>query len=268
MTHPSIAVSLEPGRLTRRNLRGVTLIELLIGISIGLLVTLAALGTMTFTRITTTTVSDTVRMQQDASVVFRMIGQQIRQARSIALQQQALNADVTIADYAPYTGVTPPGAPREVAVYGVEGGVSDAFTVSFSLSPVDSRHCMGFATVAPVTNTVFSSFDVTNGALRCRASDGSGNAQEIINNIEDLQVWYGDRDPLTSNIRYRNAAQVGNLNWGNIGSVMICIRLAGTSRSAPQPAVNNFRGCQNELIPWDGRFRRVYTQVYTLRNPA
>lgn len=268
MKAPNKANGLKLRAQQRMQERGVTLIELLIGISIGLLVTLAALGTMTFTRISTTTISDTVRMQQDASVVFRMIARQIRQARSIALQPQSVNVDVTIADYGPYTGITPPGAPREVAVYGVEGGASDAFTVSFSLSPVDSRHCMGFATVAPVTNTVFSSFDINNGAFRCRASDGSGNAQEVISNVEDMQIWYGDRDPLTNNVRYRTATQVGALNWGTVGSVMICLRLAGTSRSAPQPAANNFRGCQNEIVPWDGRFRRVFTQVYTLRNPA
>lgn len=273
-------------RLQRQ--KGLSLIELMIGITIGLLVSLAALGALTFSRVSATTVSDTVRLQQDASVAMRMIGHQLRQARAVALQEIAVFADVASVSYAAYTGVTPPGAPPggadEVAVYGVNGAAFDSFTVSFSASPsVASTNCMGVNTLAPGTNTIASSFDVVTASLRCRGLNADiatpAPANAVIDNVEDMQVWYGVRDA-ANNIRYITANQVGVLPWptnlpptvawSNVGAIMVCLRLAGTSRTNPTapPVGAELRGCQDEVIPWDGRFQRVFRQVFTLRNPA
>ena len=64
----------------RNKEHGATLIELLVGLTIGLLTISVGLGAIMMSRGVTTTVSDTTTLQQQASYAFRVIGQQLRQA--------------------------------------------------------------------------------------------------------------------------------------------------------------------------------------------
>lgn len=249
-------------RLKGASQRGVSLVELLVGVAIGLLVALAALGVISFSRISSTTVTDTVRLQQDAGFIMRIIGLQLRQARSIALQDN-LGGKVV---YSPYTGTIAPGAPGETAVFGTEGGgvaLPDTITIGTGILNNLTTDCLGFLQ-APA-DTLVSTFDVNGNALRCRTP---ANTEPLVDNVEDFQVWYGVRNPATANLRYLNANQVGAANWATVGAVMVCIRMSGRTQSAPNVGAAT-PGCQpNEAIPRDGRVRRVYRQIFTLRNPA
>src|SRR5690606_38077148 len=69
--------------------RGVTLIELLVGITIGLLTIAVAMGALMVSRGVSGTVSDSALIQQQASYAFRVIGQQLRQAGSVKLKLSA-----------------------------------------------------------------------------------------------------------------------------------------------------------------------------------
>lgn len=250
--------------------RGLSLIELLVGLTIGLLVMLAALGSLSFTRVSALTVTDTVRLRQDASIAMGIIGRQLRSAHARGFQQAASAPDVANVSFVPFTGVIPAGAAEQASVYGADGvtaSAPDTLTVTAGFSPgVAPTTCLGFN--SNLVDTVTSRFDVFNGALRCAGSDGQG-AQELITNVEDFQVWYGVRDA-ADNIQYRTASQLGVLNWTTIASVMVCLRLSGTTNTVPQPPVGFAapRGCNGENLAWDGRFRKVFRQVFTLRNPA
>jgi hypothetical protein len=80
-----------------------------------------------------------------------------------------------------------------------------------------------------------------------------------------LQAWYAIRD-INNNLRYFTANNViGAGGWASVEAVQICIRLAGTSRgnlTTPGPSL----GCNNENVANDGRIRRVFRQVFSLRN--
>ena len=65
--------------------QGVTLIELLVGIIIGLLTVAVAMGALMISRSVTGTVSDSSMLQQQASYAFRVIGQQLSQAGSLRI---------------------------------------------------------------------------------------------------------------------------------------------------------------------------------------
>jgi type IV pilus assembly protein PilW len=65
--------------------RGVTLIELLVGIAIGLLVVAVAMGALMVSRGVSGTVSDASSIQQQAAFAMRTIGLQLRQAGSLRL---------------------------------------------------------------------------------------------------------------------------------------------------------------------------------------
>ena len=54
--------------------RGVTLIELLVGIAIGLMVVAVALGALMASRSISGTVSEATSLQQQAAYAFRVIG--------------------------------------------------------------------------------------------------------------------------------------------------------------------------------------------------
>ena len=60
--------------------RGVSLIELLIGLVIGLLVVVAAMGSLVYTRASSLLIGDSTRLQQEAATAFRIIGGVARQA--------------------------------------------------------------------------------------------------------------------------------------------------------------------------------------------
>jgi len=261
-------VSITSRRSSGRSERGVSLVELLIGLAIGLLVTLAALGVIAFTRISSTTVSETVRLQQDATIAMRIIGTQLRQARAVAIQTTSVDAAEGAVGYRAYQGTTPPLGGSEVAVFGTEGGAgSDSITISTGVLNGVTTDCLGFEPAAPA-NTIVSTFDVNAGTLRCR---GAGAFQPMLDNVEDLQFWYGMRNAATGNLQYLTANAVGSANWNAVSTVLVCVRLAGIAQTAPNlGAAGNPAtvGCQNEAVAWDGRIRRVYRQVFTLRNAA
>ena len=58
--------------------RGLSLIELMVGIAIGLLVVAVAMGALMASRGISGTVSEATSMQQQAAYAFRVIGQQHR----------------------------------------------------------------------------------------------------------------------------------------------------------------------------------------------
>ena len=64
---------------------GFTLIELMVGITIGLLTIAVAMGALMVSRSVSGTVSDTSGVQQQAAYAMRVIGMQLRQAGSIRL---------------------------------------------------------------------------------------------------------------------------------------------------------------------------------------
>ena len=65
--------------------QGVTLLEMLVGLIIGLLVVAVAMGALMVSRSVTGTVSDASGIQQQGSHILRVVGSQLRQAGSLYL---------------------------------------------------------------------------------------------------------------------------------------------------------------------------------------
>ena len=62
--------------------RGLSLVELLVGLFLGLLIIGVAMGALMASRAVSATISDASQLQQQASHLFRVMGRQIRQAFS------------------------------------------------------------------------------------------------------------------------------------------------------------------------------------------
>lgn len=238
---------------------GVSLIELLVGLTIGALVSVAAVGSFAPTRSASATLGDSTRLHQDAAMAFRTIGHHIRQAGAVRLVDNG-NGLVTFTDkFAGYGTVTLPQA-----VNGVDGGNNnpDVLQISHdsevSLSAVD---CLGQNVNFDVA--INNRFEVVDQNLRCLGS-GSGIPGPLISGVEDFQVRYGRR--INDNLQYEDASPVWTANeWNSVEAIMVCMRMAGLVGGHTGQAV---AGCNGEAIANDGRIRRVFVRVFSLRNIA
>lgn len=241
--------------------RGVSLIELMIGIAIGMLIVVAAIGTMLYTRASSTTIGDSARLHQDAATAFRIIGETVRQAGARRLVETG-----GAVEFNPnFTGLTTTAV---ITVSGTDGATTptiaaDTLRIAYdSDSVVGITDCLG-SIAGSTANTVTNTFDVSGGNLRCQGNAASGaTVQPLIQNVEDFQIWYGIRNAAQS-LQYVSASGVTDWSDAGIETVMVCLRLSGETRSNPTAASV---GCSGEAVAADGRIRRVFTRVFNLRN--
>jgi Tfp pilus assembly protein PilW len=109
-------------RLTKQsNLKphqaGGSLIETMVGITIGLLVVLAAVGSLMVTRQGTTTVSDSYRLASAGNAAMRLIASSVRQAGAVELVQTNAGEPVSFGNMQ-MRGA----AVGDQLVFGTEGG--------------------------------------------------------------------------------------------------------------------------------------------------
>lgn len=265
MREHNMAVSSRPPSLHgRRHQSGVSLMELLIGISIGLLVVVAAIGSLVYTRTSSVAVGDSSRLQQDASNAFRTLGHHIRQsgARRI-VNPLAGNANVEF--NSAYGGFgTNPNTSSPLVLRGTDGAdnAPDTLQVSYDTDPVlQSMDCLGAPTL--VANNISSTFSVVGNELRCLGS-GSATPFALLQGMEDFQIQYGVRTG--DNLQYRTATAIAALvpaPWDQVETVQVCLRLVGEMSNNPGADIT---GCNGENVANDGRIRRVFFRIFKIRN--
>ncbi|MFN7857420.1 MAG: PilW family protein [Acidovorax sp.] len=282
--------------------RGVTLVELLVGITIGLLTIAVAMGSLMVSRGVTGSVSDVSDLQQQASQAFRVIGSQLRQTGSVRLKLSATKLD---------SDTSPPLVGEPVAFETDFTDGANTFTLAIdSLSGLDSpsateyklttgyrnytepvylradptapagpesvlRNCLGEGGAPALIQSQFV-LNVATNELRCAAN---GQVQPIVRNVANFQVRYlmqtaaGTGNP---NLRYVNAATVGapgTPGWAQVFAVEVCLVLYGTER-LDMPAGSNYTDCDGATAvdmttlaaPRDGRMHMVFRNIYQLRS--
>lgn len=248
---------------------GFSLIELMIGITIGLLVMVAAVGSLVYTRISSTAVGDSSRLQQDASTAFRIIGHHIRQGGARRVEQAGGG---TVEFNGAFFGFGSAAA-GTVVVTGTDGAANAADTLQISndrVAPVPvapavdpwptmNRDCLG----APsrLANSVTNTFSLNAGNLFCVGS-GADDGAALVQGVEDLQVWYGSRNILNDQLIYQASPVPGISN--QIETVMVCLRMAGEATG--NPGANSIGCIPGQDIADDGRIRRVFFRVFNIRN--
>lgn len=273
------------GKIHRRNLqnhylsarqRGFSLIELMVGIVVGLLVVAVAGGALMVSRGVSGTVSDASALQQQASYAFRVIGQQLRQSGSLFLNLDPNNVGNTTS--ATEVSTSPYALP--VAIETKRVGANNSFDphqVSNSLTGTNtvviagyrryqenayqptaatpalqsqSRDCMGGPS-DDVTNAGFARFQSTfslsaDGSLLCTGTV-SATAQPIIGNVASFRLRYlvlGDGGTGNPTVRYVNAGADGSgiSNWAQVTGVEVCLVLFGNERM-DIPSPTNYTDC-------------------------
>ena len=250
---------------------GLTLIELMIGLAVGLLVVAVATVSLLGSRSVTGAVSDISGIQQQAAYVMRTFGTQLRQAGSLYLDL-GLDADgdgeITSATAFQLRGNS------EQAITEAEG--TGAITIQYTgyeeptfanAGPI-SRNCLGAPGSIPAgtTASIESIFTLNGTDLRC-------NDQPIAQNVAAFEVRYllqgTDQDDPT--MLYTN--REGVADWNQVQGVEVCLVLFGTERiDLPEGA--SYTGCDGSTAvnittlaaPRTNRMHYVFRNVFQLRS--
>lgn len=271
----------------------MTLIELMVGITIGLLVIAVATVAMMASRGITSTVTDATSLQRQAAYAFRLMGQQIKQAGSLELSlnpgiagvdtSSANNAMTPVAfDPPDPSGAKPPFDRSTSTLAGNDSPVS--FTVGYSnyteittASPTDPtsllRDCLGqnpalaaggSVAATPVLSSQFQRNTSTN-ELTCTGT-GAGGAQPIISNVTDFRVRYITQAPNTTSMRY--AATAADVSaWNGVYAVDVCIELTG-SETTSTPAGATYKNCSGTDTAYGNRLKMVFHNTYQIRSQS
>lgn len=267
----------------RGSQRGATLIELMVGITIGLLTVTVALGALMVSRGISGTVSEASQLQQQASYAFRVIGQQLRQAGSRQLDMNATNADPTSkidliknnqnSEF--IQGLDTPGD-GEYALTITFQNVNELMTANDpTKNPVAGnqiRDCLQEnpgSPNAPLTTSgtndspfIISKFkrDISKKSLVCA---GTGAPQAIIENVNDFTIRYLIQNPSTApNYRYVSAA--GVTDWENVYAIQICLELEGTENI--ESVGSKYMKCDGSQAARENRLRMVFRNTFYIRN--
>lgn len=263
---------------SNRKAPGFTLVEFLVALIIGMLIVLAAIATMLGTRSTAMTGDDVNALNQSSALAFRLLGQQIRQAGYIPI-------DPTEPLY--YFNVNPDRSTNlrgELAFFAIKGVESpgrsenDTLKLGYAPNPDYFKDCLGqepkrdsggdYKPAKPEApenaRLITSEFIVLDSVLRCRGG-GNGTPQPIVDGVERFDVMYGVSTKAGSPqvVRYVTADDVA-AGFRNVRTVRICLQLAGSSRNNPGGSHTDCDG--KPQTSSDGKLRRVYTAVFSLRN--
>ncbi len=246
-----------PSALRRQS--GFSLVELMVGITVGLLVVVAAIGSLAFTQASSTVVVDSAGLQQKADAIFRNIASHVEQAGAFNVEPAGDPAKIIFSSG--FTGFNASG----FYIQGKEGASNapDTLQVSYQ-NDGNVSDCMGKRYPDPTVKpfNIDNEFSVKNGSLMCLGADASGKDQAIDVGVEDFQVTYGVQIS-AGNYQYFSANP--GLNWTNVQAVSICLQLAGDTQGNPRvgPA---FKGCRDQDVANDGKIRRLFRRTFSIRN--
>ena len=282
--------------------RGVTLIELMVGMAIGLLVVAVAMGALMVSRGISGTVSDASGIQQQGAYILRVIGQQLRQTGSLYLNPDptgVASTDVLSPVAFEIMAVDKTGTGNNFTQEGTLAGASDTVTTGFRRYPdnvflvagtaatasspatfgIDylARNCVGAPGNGSTDQLVESIFTFANDTLRCRGN-GVVNPQPIAQNVAQFQVAYMEQttDGAGTKVQYIKGsdmpAAAADPRWRRIQGVQVCLVLYG-SEPIDMPAGSSYTDCAGTSVNMTtltgerkNRMHLLFRNTYQLRS--
>ncbi len=243
----------------RRGERGVGLIEIMIGLTAGLIL-LGVLGYFYLGgKQASRTHEDAARMQESGRMALEVLGRAIRQAGARTNVLVAFPNALTATEGSS-------GAPDSITVNHVAQNTATA-----AGGEVD---CVG--TPIPAGNTVTQTFtvDTTKASLTCNtpANAAAGRDAAVVEeNIENMQLSFGLDGPDPPSPKdgaieaYRTANNV--TDFSRVTSVTVSLLVRGPS---PHAAANGGAAVSYDggTVAADGRLRQVVSATFTVRNQA
>jgi type IV pilus assembly protein PilW len=265
--------------------RGRTLIEVMIAITIGLMITAGVIAIYGANRQTYRASADVQRMQAAGQLALDRLAYQLRMAG----YGQINSSDFwLVGNPSNFAGealrVCSGGFDNPTAAAPNCNNVStqpDALAVSYIVGGAaaagsgEGRDCLGAAItaanspIAPQLATRNRFYVANSGGaptLMCVGNDGV--AAPLVPNVEDLQIRLRVGDPFTRTeqiVDPQAAAGWTPAQWGRVLGVELCVQVVSENTGlTTEPQAG--RDCRGNSFPADGRLRRTFTQVVTLRN--
>lgn len=233
----------------QRTQLGLTLIELMVAMAIGLFL-VAVIGTMFVSAKQMYRTQDNLaRLQENGRYAMDILGRNFRDAGYTNISFATIASKYAAPGATSFTGTAIAGT----------NGTPDSFTVSYDAN-VD---CLNAAAPGGRATNAFSVN--ANKQLVC-LGNGSAASQVLLDDVEDLQVLYGeDTNSDNSPDRYV-AAGTSGLVMNRVLAVRLCVLLrSGEDNVAPQS--QTYRDCNGALVPaTDRRIRRAFSATHVLRN--
>jgi type IV pilus assembly protein PilW len=247
----------------RTNQSGLTLVELLIAMTLGLVILLAIGSIYLGSRQTFRMQDENARLQETGRYALEVLGRSIRQAGFW---------DMPISPVATATafGGTP--------ITGTNGAAAAPDTVTVQYDWTNGARACDGSSAGAAGSRIQDSFSLNAaGQLQCEGQIAAaplapGAGQALVDNVEDLQILYGID---TNNDQSVDQYVAAPANWSQVLTARVCVqaRSANQVNTAPQ----RFLNCNGALaIPGttpfttaaagDLRLRRTFVATYNLRN--
>lgn len=222
---------------------GLTLIELLIAIAVGLVLIAGLLGVLVFSGQTDRLMGESARMQENARFALDAIGRELRMA--------GCRSDITT----PVASIFPADS-KFPAAGQIINGTNNSISLRYQGSPDGTvRDCLG--NPVPAGTTVTIDFSVVDQELICQSSLGGSTA--LVDRVGELRVRYG----MNGSAGYADATAV--TNWAAVTSLNVEL-LFVSERDGVTTGQQAYTIGGVTHTPTDRRLRRVYGAVVTLRN--
>jgi type IV pilus assembly protein PilW len=247
----------------RQTQHGLSLVELMVGLGIGMLVVLAALVSTAHTRQAGTTLQSAIALDRDAASVWRVMSGNLRHAGARSLRTAA---GITQVEFNPLQeSLTANGLATQIAGVNGAAGAPDSLSLAVDVrSDYRGGNCFGEQASGEAELTTYS---LQNGELRCdivsvtRASGNrvsSARSGGVIAGVIDLQFRYAEWSG--TDLRYVDSPAV----WAQVTAVEVCLHLASPANAEVDADITDCAGNTRTLS--DRRLHRVYRQVFQLRN--
>ncbi len=235
---------------------GFTLVELMVGMTIGLVLLLVIGSVFVSSRQVFREQEDNARVQEGGRFALEIIGRSIKQAGYVEM---------------PFTGFKVAFAGTAISGTNGSAGVADTLTLQYEGAVGDSD-CGGAGVV--VAGTIIQNYfniDAANAELQCAGQISATptvpgappSGQVLLSNVEDLQILYGiDNDGDQSVDQY----VVLPADWNDVITARVCVLVR--SEKINVVSAGNYLDCSGTsvAIPADRRLRRAFAATFNLRN--
>jgi len=155
----------------------------------------------------------------------------------------------------------------QAALAGVNGATSVESLTLGHWHALDATDCQGNTDSTHSTHSnVRNDYKLnTNKELSCKDLNlPNSTYQALSEGVEDFQLRYAQADPGAQTLQWKTANQVTSMS--QVLAIEVCLRVASPLTVHNTPSSINLKGCQDEALPSDGRVRRIFKRVMTLRN--
>jgi type IV pilus assembly protein PilW len=236
---------------------GYTLPELLIGLTLSLLVIAAATSAYGTSKQTWNAMAAADAVHANARVALRNIREQAHMAGAAYLQTNNSNGNFTV-------DVSLSEDATQAPLAGVNG---TKYVESLTLGhwhALDAMDCQG--NTGSTHTSVRNDYKLnTNKELSCKDLNLTNSTyQALAEGVEDFQLRYAEANPSNQTLQWKTANQVTDMT--QVLAIEVCLRVASVNTVHNTKPNSNLKGCQDEVLPSDGRVRRTFKRVIALRN--